>query len=364
MGVDAGEDGGRVPEAGALGGLAADAGRVGGDVGADPVALGGGDQRAHVGALVGRVADGDRLDGGGEQVEEAVVDGALDQDAGAGAAVLAGVVEEGQGGGRGGGFQVGVGEDDVGALAAQFQGDALEPGGAAGQDVLADGGGPGEDDLRHVRVVDQGPSGDRAVAGQHLEEVLGQARVEGEVGEAERGERGGLGGLEQDRVAGGEGGGGAPGGDRHGEVPGGDHADHAQRFEDRHVQAAGHRDLPAGEPLHSPGRVVEQVADVARLPAGVAEGVPGLGDLQEGQFLQVLVDGGGEPAQQPGTVAGRQGGPARLRADGAGDGGVDVGGGGGRDGGDGLLGGGVEHPQRVGQRDLTCVRRSGAAPSR
>ncbi|BFO20054.1 hypothetical protein SHKM778_64420 [Streptomyces sp. KM77-8] len=132
MRVDAGEDGGREPVPGAFGGLAADAVEAVGNVGADAGELGGGDQRAHVDALVRRVAHPDGLDRGGEQFQEPVVRGALDEDAGAGAAVLAGVVEEGHGGGRGGGLQVGVGEDDVGALAAEFEGDALEGGGALG----------------------------------------------------------------------------------------------------------------------------------------------------------------------------------------------------------------------------------------
>ena len=79
------------------------------------------------------------------------------------------------------------------------------------------------------------------VAGQHLEEVLGEPGLQGEFGEPQRGERGRLGGLEEDGVAGGERGGGAPGGDRHGEVPGGDHADDAERFEEGDVEAARRR---------------------------------------------------------------------------------------------------------------------------
>ncbi len=345
--VHAGQDGGREPEAGALGRLAADAVGAGRDVGADPVQLGAGDQRAHLGLLVGRVADPYGLDGGGEQVQEPVVHGPLDEDAGAGAAVLAGVVEEGHGGGGRGRLQVGVGEDDVGALAAEFQGDALEEGRALGQHLSAHGGGPREDDLGDARVLDEGVAGDGTVAGQHLEQVLGESGGQGEFGQAQRGQRGRLGGLEDHRVARGEGRGGAPGGDRHGEVPGRDDADDAERFEDGDVEAAGDRDLAAGEPLDAAGRVVEQVADVAGLPAGVADGVAGLADLQQGQFLEVVVDGGGEAAQQAGAVAGREGGPAGLGPRGPYDGGVDVGLGGAGDGGDDLLG------RRV--QDVECV---------
>ncbi len=67
----------------------------------------------------------------------------------------------------------------------------------------------------------------------------------------------------------------------------------------------------------------------------------GLADLQAGEFVEVCVDGGGEPAQQAGPVGGGEGGPGGLRAGRAGHGRVDVGDGRGRDGGDDLLGGGV-----------------------
>lgn len=250
---DAGEDGGREPEAGAaLGGLAPDAVGVVGDVGADTVQLGPGDQRAHVGPLVGRVADQDGLDRGGEEAEEAVVRRALDEDAGTGAAVLAGVVQEGHRGGGRGGLQVGVGEDDVGALAAEFEGDRLEERRALGRHPPAHGGRPGEHDLGDARVSDERVARDRTVSGEHLEQALGKVRLQGELGQAQRGQRGRLGGLEEDRVARREGRYRAPGRDRHREVPGRDDADDAERFEERHVQAAGDRDLPAGEPLHSP----------------------------------------------------------------------------------------------------------------
>ena len=75
--------------------------------------------------------------------------------------------------------------------------------------------------------------------------------------------------------------------------------------------AAGDRDLPAEQPLRRGGVVVQHVADVARLPAGVADRVAGVGHLERGQVLEVGVDGLGEPAQQPGPVAGRHRPPRR-----------------------------------------------------
>ncbi len=73
----------------------------------------------------------------------------LHQDPRPGAAVLAGVVEHRVRRGGGGPLDVGVGEHDVRALAAEFQGQPLDVAGAAGHDLLADLGRAGEHDLAH-----------------------------------------------------------------------------------------------------------------------------------------------------------------------------------------------------------------------
>ncbi len=59
------------------------------------------------------------------------------------------------------------------------------------------------------------------------------------------------------------------------------------------------------------GVVGEDVADVAGLPAGVADRVAGVRDLELRQLLDVRVDDLGEAPQQPGTV-GRVTPPART----------------------------------------------------
>ena len=102
---------------------------------------------------------------------------------------------------------------------------------------------------------------------------------------------------------------------------------------------AGDRDLPAAQPFRRPGVVGDHVADVAGLPPRVADGVPGVLDLQRGQPLDVRVDRVGEPAQQPGPVAGGHAPatPANA-ARGPGDGRVGAGQVGRRDGGDDRLG--------------------------
>ena len=187
-----------------------------------------------------------------EQAEELVVRRPLDEDPRAGAAVLAGVVEDGvrRAGGRGG--QVGVGEDDVGALAAELEGHPLHLVGAAGHDLLADLGGAGEADLADQRVGDEPLADHRALARDDREHALGQPGLEGQLAEPDRGQRRDLGRLEHHRVAGGQRRGEAPAGDRHREVPRHDDADHAERLVEGDVDAAGDRDLPAEEPLRAP----------------------------------------------------------------------------------------------------------------
>src|SRR5918994_5587241 len=149
---DRGENDRRIPEPGAFRCLAPDRhGRVLGDVCGDLLAVVGGDQRSHLRLLVEGVPDPKTLHHGLHEREELVEGAFLDQDARAGAAVLPGITEHGDGR-RGGRFlQVCVGEDHVRGLAAQFQGDALYGARGPGHDALADLCGTREGDLRNVR---------------------------------------------------------------------------------------------------------------------------------------------------------------------------------------------------------------------
>ena len=79
-----------------------------------------GDERAHLGLLVGRVADDDALDRWLEQLEEPVVDAALDQNAASGAAVLPRILKHRVRRGRRCLLEVRIREHDIGALAAEF----------------------------------------------------------------------------------------------------------------------------------------------------------------------------------------------------------------------------------------------------
>ena len=128
--------------------------------------------------------------------------GSLDEDARAGAAVLAGVAEDGERRRGGGLLEVGVREDDVGRLAAELERHALDRLGRELADAASDLRRAGEGDLGDVRMLDDPLPDDTAGAVDDVQDALRDPRLERELAELDRGERGQLGGLQDDRVAG------------------------------------------------------------------------------------------------------------------------------------------------------------------
>ena len=112
-----------------------------------------------------------------EALHERVEHAALHQDPAARAAVLTGVVEEAHRRGGRRGVEVGVGEDDVGRLAAELQRHPLELVRRLAHDALADRGRPREADLADVGVGDEPLPHDRPLAGQDREHPFRDAGV-------------------------------------------------------------------------------------------------------------------------------------------------------------------------------------------
>jgi hypothetical protein len=145
----------------------------------------GGDQRPHLGRFLGRVAHHDPGHRRLEQGQELVVDRTLHQDAGAGTAVLPRIVEDAVRGSGGGQLHIGVGKDDVGALAPQLERDPLHLVGAAGHDGPPHLGRAGEADLAHGGMGHEALAHHAALPGQDLEDPFGESRFEGQLTDAQ-----------------------------------------------------------------------------------------------------------------------------------------------------------------------------------
>ena len=164
-------------------------------------------------------------------LDELIVDLFLDEQPAAGAAALALVEEQAEVGALDGGVEVGVGEDDVGALAAQLQADALEVAlGGRLHDDLAGRVFAGEGDLVDVHVAAEGGAGGRAVAGHDVDDAVGKPASWASCGDAQGGQRRLLGRLEDDGAAGRQGRAPLPRLHQQREVPRDDLADDADRL--------------------------------------------------------------------------------------------------------------------------------------
>ena len=176
--------------------------------------------------------------------------------------------------------------------------------GAALHDSLAHGSGAGEDDLAHEFVIDEALADHRSLAGQYLQDALGDAGLKRELAKTDCGEWGDLGGLEHDGAASRKCRCESPTGDRHREVPRHDDADDTDRLLEGHVDATGHGDLTTEEALGGAAVVLQDVGDVVDLPPGIADGVAGVDDLEQCELVLVRAHDVGEASQQVGPVAG------------------------------------------------------------
>ncbi len=118
-----------------------------------------------------------------------------------------------------GGFPIGVGKENVGRLAAEFERDALEGVRGAFDDDLADGGAAGEGDLVDAGMRDERGTGGFAEAVDDVHDSGRQTNFAEPVCEFERGQRSLFGGLENASAAGGKRGREFPGGHQQRIVP-------------------------------------------------------------------------------------------------------------------------------------------------
>src|SRR5450830_490293 len=256
------------------------------------------DQRAHLAVLVERRAHLDRHGPAYELSDEAVVDGALHDEARAGRAHLTRAGEDADERAVDGGVEVGVGEHDIGALAAQLQADLLHVLGAPAHDVLANLAGAGErhhvDERRGGKIVADLAAG----PGDHLEDALGKANLLEDLRQFEIGQRADGGRLEDHHVTGRQRRRDLPGGHEHRVVPRRDADGDADRLAHDHAHGlAGHFQRLAVRLDHEAGVVVERVGRVAHVDDRLGEELAHLVALQAGELVGALADPGGGPSQ-------------------------------------------------------------------
>ena len=121
------------------------------EIAADAIILFLADQWPHFRFAFERRAKLDALGFFGHGFDEFRVDLFFDQDAAASGADFALIDEDAEEGAVDGGFPVGVGEENIGGLAAELEGDTLEGVGGGLDDDFADGGAAGECDFVDVR---------------------------------------------------------------------------------------------------------------------------------------------------------------------------------------------------------------------
>ena len=188
--------------------------------------------------------------------------------------------------------------------------------------AAADLGRAGEADLRHVRVLDHPLADDRALAGDDVDDALGDPGLERELGEPQRRERCQLRRLEDDRVPAGERGAELPAGDVEREVPGDDQPDDAEGLAEGEVDAAGDRDRLAVVLVDRARVEVEDLGDHPDLAARAGDRLAHVLRLDACELLAVLLDERGQPAQEAGPVGRRDGAPGGEGCLRAGDRGV------------------------------------------
>jgi hypothetical protein len=134
------------------------------DIAQDAVALIRRNHWSHLGVPVQRVANPDLGRARDEIAHELVLDGFVQEESGTGSTALTGVGEDCEQGTGNGLIDIGIREDDVRALATQFQRYLLDGAGGSADDVAAGFGFTGEGDLVDVRMFAQGRADERTGA--------------------------------------------------------------------------------------------------------------------------------------------------------------------------------------------------------
>ena len=285
-----------------------------------------GDDRAHVGLLVGIGTDAQALDLGRQLLDEAVGGFLADRNGDVdGHAAFAGRTVAGAHQGVDGLVEVGVGHDDHVVLGAAEALGALAVGRGGTVDVAGDRRGADEGDGADVGMGDDAVDSG-LVTVDDVEDACRQAGLDHQFGKADRQGRVALGGLEDEGIA---------AGNRRGEHP---HRDHAREVERRDAGADADRladrihvdagagafgELALGQMRNADDELADfEAADDVAL--GVLDRLAMFARDQHRQLVHVLVEQVDELHEDAGAALRVGGGPLRLRGLGGVDGGLQL----------------------------------------
>jgi hypothetical protein len=207
-----------------------------------------------------------------------------------------------------GDVEVGVGEDDVGVLAAELEGYLLHRAGRRSHQPPTGLQAPGERDQVDARVGRERRAGGRAGAEDEVPDARGQARLLEQPHEVDRAVRGELAGLEDEGVAGGQARRDLPGDLQQRVVPRGDQRADSHRLvhdaaDDVRVPGVDH---PAGVLGGHPAVVAEDRDHVGDVVLALHQALAGVEGLHPGDVVGVALQQVGHRQQQVPALARRR----------------------------------------------------------
>ncbi len=257
------------------------------DVGENGLLLFFGDERTEARVLIEGIAGRHFLRALSQLLDHLRMHRFLNQETRSGGAHFALAVEDPRLRPAHGSFQVGVGEYDVGTLAAELHGDALVRRGGHFHDLPAHLRRSRKGDLVDVGMSHERGSSSGAAARHHVERSRRQSRLERDLGKEQGRERGLRRRLQDNRAPRREGRGKLPTRDVEREIPGHDRADDADRLAERVGQEGAFDGQRVADNLVRPPRVVAQRVDRhPDLDLRLEQRLAVLSRLEPGDFIE------------------------------------------------------------------------------